>query len=135
MHLENWPKSRLSVIVIILPYSSPLAATSCSMVYDRYVKLDLVYSRQNMDWLMNWDICRVVTGAIPLLGFQVKVHKEEMQYDSHFFLLDVYNLILIIIKKKNTHPIVIPIDNNAAFWQITQIVSIQYWRYRNKTFT
>ena len=35
----------------------------------------------------------------------------------------------------NTHPIVIPIDNNAAFWQITQIVSIQYWRYRNKTFT
>ena len=35
----------------------------------------------------------------------------------------------------NTHPVVVPIDSTAAFWQKIENINIQYWRYQNKTFT
>ena len=43
---------------------------------------------------MRWDISWVAAPSVPLSGFKINFHKEEMQYDSQiFYILIKHNYV------------------------------------------
>ena len=93
-------KRTISVIFIIFPYTSPLVVTSCNMLHDRYVKLYMVDSSQNINWWMRGTFIESEQHRCQFGASKSPFTRKKCSSIAKFFIFLLNVSKLIVITKK-----------------------------------